>query len=369
MKSRPPGQSESSTGWRTAALIDSFLDTLAAERNAAANTRLAYRRDLEAAAQFLAAKKRDLGDASEDDVRAFLQSLGKTAAARTQARKLSALRQFFRFLCSEHHRQDDPSRAIDAPKLGRSLPKYLSEEDVGKLLGVVGRMKGAEGARLKAMMELLYASGLRVTELVGLPLSAVQFERGFVAVKGKGGKERVVPLGEPAIKAIKAWLPLRKEMLEAGRKKNSPPLAGSNPKGFDPARDWVRGGVQKNDPSPAKTKALLRKAKFLQPFPQGERNIYLFPSRGGEAHLTRQRFFQLIKEAGAKAGLDVARLSPHVLRHAFATHLIEHGADLRSVQTMLGHADIATTQIYTHVASDRLGRTVEKHHPLGRRKS
>jgi len=311
---KPTTMSAATSGWRTAALVDAFLDAIAAERNASANTRLAYRRDLADAVKFLAAKKRNLSDASEDDVRSYLQSLGKAAAA-TQARRLSALRQFFRFLCSEHHRPDDPSRAIDAPKLGRSLPKYMSEEDVGKLLAIVGRIKGAEGVRLKAMVELLYASGLRVTELVGLPLSAIQLDRGFVQVKGKGGKERVVPLGEPAIKALKAWLPLRKEML--GEKGKS---------------------------------------------------IYLFPSRGGTAHLTRQRFFQLIKGVGLKAGLDPARLSPHVLRHAFATHLIEHGADLRSVQTMLGHADIATTQIYTHVASDRLSRTVEKHHPLGKKK-
>ncbi len=300
-------------GWRASTLIDAFLDMLLAERNAAVNTRLAYGRDLADAAQFLAKRKTDLAEASEDDIRAYLQSMGP-AAARTQARHLSSLRQFFRFLCSEHYRKDDPSRAIDAPKLGKSLPKYLSEADVGKLLAVVGRLRGAEGARLKAMLELLYASGLRVTELVSLPLAGVQYDRGFVQVKGKGGKERVVPLGEPAIRALKAWLPHRKDMLGE------------------------------------KTKSL-----------------YLFPSYNGTAHLSRQRFFQLLKETGLKAGLDPARLSPHVLRHAFATHLIEHGADLRSVQTMLGHADIATTQIYTHVASDRLNKTVTEHHPLGKK--
>jgi integrase/recombinase XerD len=300
-------------GFRTSALIDQFLDMLLAERNAAANTRMAYQRDLLDAAHYLAKQKKDLADASEDELRSYLQSLGKNAA-RTQARRLSVLRQFFRFLCSEHHRKNDPSRAIDAPKLGRALPKYLSEEDVKKLLTVVSRLRGSEGARLKAMLELLYASGLRVTELVGLPLVGVQFDRGFVQVKGKGGKERVVPLGEPAILAIKAWLPLRKEMLGEKRK-----------------------------------------------------SIYLFPSRDGSKHLTRQRFFQLLKETGLKARLDPTRLSPHVLRHAFATHLIEHGADLRSVQTMLGHADIATTQIYTHVASDRLGKMVQQHHPLARK--
>ncbi|MFY9288476.1 MAG: site-specific tyrosine recombinase XerD [Alphaproteobacteria bacterium] len=305
---------ENGIGWRTSGLIDSFLDMLLAERNASANTRSAYGRDLKDTAQFLAQKKIDLTDASEDHLRLYMKELS-TMAAKTQARRLSSLRQFYRFLCSEHHRKDDPSRALDAPKLGRSLPKYLSEEDVGKLIAVVNRMKGIEGARIRAMLELLYASGLRVTELVSLPLSGVQYDRGFVQVKGKGGKERVVPLGEPALKALKAWLPFRKDMLGDKRKSN-----------------------------------------------------YLFPSlsRGKDAHLSRQRFFQLIKEIALAANLDPKRLSPHVLRHAFATHLIEHGADLRSVQTMLGHADIATTQIYTHVAADRLGRTVTDHHPLAK---
>jgi len=307
-KPLPPG----GIGWRTASLIDAFLDMLLAERNAAKNTREAYRRDLTDAARFMAKRKADLADAVEDDVRAYMQSLGKSAA-RTQARRLSSLRQFYRFLCSEHHRKEDPSRALDAPKLGKNLPKYLSESEVEKLLGIVGRMKGTDGARLKAMLELLYASGLRVTELVSLPLASVQYERGLVQVKGKGGKERVVPLGEPALKALKAWLPLRKEMLG-------------------------------------------EKAKSL----------FLFPARGGAKHLTRQRFFQLLKELALAAGMDPKRLSPHVLRHAFATHLIEHGADLRSVQAMLGHADIATTQVYTHVASDRLTKTVAQHHPLAR---
>lgn len=301
-------------GWRTTALMESFLDMLLAERNAAANTRAAYQRDLTDAAQFLAKKKTDLADAGEEDVRSYLQSLG-SKAARTQARRLSALRQFFRFLMSEHHRKDDPTRGIDPPKLGRALPKYLSMEEVERLLTEVSRLRGTEGARLKAMSELLYAAGLRVTELVSLPLASVQLQRGLVQVKGKGGKERLVPMGEPAIRAVKDWLPYRKQ-------------------------------------------ALGEKGK----------SIYLFPSRDLSKHLTRQRYFQLLKEIGLRAGLAWARLSPHVLRHAFATHLIEGGADLRSVQTMLGHADIGTTQIYTHVASDRLTKTVVEHHPLGKKK-
>lgn len=282
-----------------------------AERNASANTRAAYARDLADAAAFMQTRKRDLAEASEDDVRAYISSL-RDFSAKTQARRLSSLRQFFRFLCSEGQRKEDPTRNVDAPKLGQSLPKYLSEEEVDALLKIVSKMKGLDGARLKAMLELLYATGLRVSELVSLPLGAVLFDRAMVRVRGKGGKERFVPLGEPAIVALKDWLSERRNML--GQKRSS---------------------------------------------------SFLFPSFGGSSgHITRQRFFQMLKALGAQAGIAPKRLSPHVLRHAFATHLIEHGADLRSVQSMLGHADIATTQIYTHVASSRLAKTVEEHHPL-----
>lgn len=295
--------------------LDAFLDMMLAERNAAANTRLAYRRDLLDAATFLASRKVELSQANEDDVRAYIQSL-RAAAPRTQARRLSALRQYFRFLASEKTRADDPTRNIDAPRLGRSLPKYLSEEEVLSLFKVIKKTPGAEGARVRALIELLYAAGLRVTELVGLPINAVLMDRGLVQVRGKGGKDRMVPLGDPAVAAVQEWLPWRKEVL--GEKWTSP---------------------------------------------------FLFPSFGSRTHyLTRQRFFQILKKIGLQAGIAPERLSPHVLRHAFATHLIEHGADLRSVQTMLGHADIATTQIYTHVATDRLTKTVVEHHPLGRGK-
>ncbi|MFA5041418.1 MAG: tyrosine recombinase [Bdellovibrionales bacterium] len=292
--------------------LSSFLDMMLAERNAAANTRAAYARDLGDAAAFLARKKIDLVNANEDDLRAYLRGQSKNAP-RTQARRLSALRQFFRFLCSENFRKEDPTRLIDAPKQGRSLPKYLSEREVANLLKTVSNYPGDEGLRLRVMCELLYAAGLRVTELVTLPTSAIQFDRCVVLVRGKGGKERVVPLGDPALNAVQAWLPVRKKML--GEKRTSP---------------------------------------------------YLFPSlmRGKTAPMTRQRLFQLMKELALAARLDPKRLSPHVMRHAFATHLIEHGADLRSVQSMLGHADIATTQIYTHMAGDRLARTVVDHHPL-----
>ena len=303
-----------SSEMRFYSLIPAFLDMMMAERIAAANTRAAYARDLGDAAMFLTRKKIDLVEANEDDLRAYFRSLNKNAA-RTQARRLSSLRQFFRFLCSENYRKEDPTRAIDAPKLGRSLPKYLTEKEVGRLIETVTRYPGDDGLRLRVMLELLYAAGLRVTELVSLPVSAIQFDRALVLVRGKGDKERVVPLGEPALQAVREWLPVRKKTL--GDKNASP---------------------------------------------------YLFPSHshGKVAPITRQRLFQLLKQLALAAKLDPKRLSPHVVRHAFATHLIEHGADLRSVQTMLGHADIATTQIYTHVASDRLSRTVAEHHPLSK---
>jgi integrase/recombinase XerD len=294
--------------------LSAFLDMLLAERNASANTRAAYARDLEDATRFLERRRKGLAEANEDDVRAYISSL-KDFAPRTQARRLSALRQFFRFLCSEQKRAEDPTRNIDAPRLGRVLPKYLSEEEVAALLKAVNRLKGEDGARMKALLELLYATGLRVTELVGLPLGSLLFDRGLVRVRGKGGKERLVPFGEPAAAALKNWLEERKSLIG---KRTSP---------------------------------------------------YLFPSFSGRTgYLTRQRFFQMLKAIGIQARIAPERLSPHVLRHAFATHLIEHGADLRSVQTMLGHADIATTQIYTHVASSRLTRTVTEHHPLARKK-
>jgi len=296
--------------------IAAFLDMMLAERNASANTCAAYKRDLDDAERFLLEKRKiRLAEAGEDDLRAYISSL-RFMSPRTHARKLSSLRQYFRFLCSERPGKDDPTRNLDSPKLGKPLPKYLSEEEVAELIKVVGRMKGEEGTRLRAMLELLYAAGLRVTELVSLPAGALAFDRGLVRVRGKGGKERLVPVGDPAMAALKEWIGIKKRMKEP--EKSSP---------------------------------------------------YLFPSSGARSgHITRQRFFQLLKEIGIQAGIEPERLSPHVLRHAFATHLIERGADLRSVQTMLGHADIATTQIYTHVASSRLARTVAEHHPLARKK-
>jgi integrase/recombinase XerD len=289
---------------------------LAAERGAALLTITAYRSDLADCAGFLGARGTTLDEASTDALRRYLASLARAhMAPRTTARRLSALRQFFRFLVLEGVRRDDPTSALDAPRLGRPLPKILSAAEADSLLARAREWPGPEGVRLRAMAELLYGAGLRVSELVGLPSAAAKRDPHFLIVRGKGDKERLVPLGEPARAALADYLAVRDHFLADDK------------------------------PSP-----------------------YLFPSRGRGGHLTQRRCAQLLKALAHKAKLDPARLSPHVLRHAFASHLLDGGADLRSVQTMLGHADIATTQIYTHVQSERLARIVTDHHPLARKR-
>ncbi len=306
-----------------AGAIENFLDMMSAERGASINTLSAYRRDLMDFAGALATSKTTLRDASHAEVKRYLALLGSSGLApSSQARKLSALRQLYGFLYNEGIRPDDPTNAIEAPRRGRTLPKILSAEDVEKLIEAA-RVQAAnpktanEGARLYCMVEILYAAGLRVSELVTLPLAAVRGKQGFVYVRGKGNKERIAPLNPSARQSIDAYLKVRDEFLPGGAKGES---------------------------------------------------RHLFPSRGATGHLTRRRCHQMLKELAIKASVNPDKLSPHVLRHAFATHLVEGGADLRSVQTMLGHADIATTQIYTHVASDRLKATVQSAHPLARRK-
>jgi len=304
---------------RSAHYVEAFLEMMAAERNAALNTRQAYRRDLDDIARFLHRRGVSLAAADGAALRAYLASQARAGMApRTAARRLSALRQFYRFLAAEGWRADDPTALIDGPRQGRVLPKLLAEDEVARLVGAAAAVAGDEGARLTALIELLYGAGLRVSELVGLPLAAALRDSRVLVVRGKGDKERLVPLGEPARAALAAWLAVRPRFLR--RDKQGRPV-----------------------PSP-----------------------WLFPSRGASGHLTRHRFGQLLKVLAPAAGIDPARLSPHVLRHAFASHLLDHGADLRSVQTMLGHADIATTQIYTHVAGERLRTLVKTHHPLAR---
>ncbi len=294
-----------------------FLDMLMAERGAAAHTIEAYTRDLSAFLAFLAAKGRSAGEASADDLRAFLAALQKKGLAPTsRARKLSAVRQFFRFLLAEGLRIDDPCSDIDSPKLGRPLPKILSLAEVETLIETAAR--GAENAddgvarrralRLYALLETLYATGLRVSELLALRCGVLATDDRVLTIKGKGGRERLVPLNDAAREALKAHLAAASE---------------------DEARSA----------SP-----------------------WLFASSSGA--LTRQRFGQELKALAIAAGIEPTRVSPHVLRHAFASHLLERGADLRTVQQLLGHADISTTQIYTHVIEERLKRLVEEHHPL-----
>ncbi len=309
---------------------------LAAERGAAANTREAYARDLKDFAGFLARRGRAAHQAGVADLRAYLgQLVDAGLASRSAARRLSTLRQFHRFLFGEGLRQfhrflfgeglraDDPTAGLDSPRQGRALPKVLSETEVEDLLAAARARPGAEGVRLTALLELLYATGLRVSELVELPAAAAARDPRVLIVKGKGGKERMVPLSEPARDALKAH-----RMADLGKSGRGAIAGGRAAPAAQAARKW------------------------------------LFPSRGAAGHLTRQRVAQLLKELAVAAGIDPARVSPHVLRHAFASHLIDHGADLRSVQKMLGHADISTTQIYTHVLDARLKALVRDYHPL-----
>jgi integrase/recombinase XerD len=308
----------SDKGARDAALLEAFLEMLAAERGASANTLAAYRRDL----HDFRANTGALSEATSETVRYYLNDLpGRGLAATSQARRLSALRQFFRFLVAESLRDDDPTATAERPKPRRALPKLLSIADVDKLLeaarGEANVPEVTPGKRLSALrtaalLELLYATGLRVSELVSLPASAGRAGRPFIAVRGKGGRERLVPLNKAS-----------HEMLEA-----------------------------------------YRNARAALELPEGK---WLFPADSASGHLTRQAFARDLKRIAAGAGLDARKLSPHVLRHAFATHLLAGGADLRVVQTLLGHADISTTQIYTHVLDERLKQLVNEHHPLADR--
>jgi integrase/recombinase XerD len=298
-----------------------FLDMLMAERGAAAHTIEAYMRDLSEFLAYLAAKGKKAKSATAEHLRGFLAGLARKGLAPTsRARKLSAIRQFFRFLLAEGLRADDPCSAIDSPRLPRPLPKILSFAEVETLLNTAADAseRAADGAarrralRLYALLETLYATGLRVSELISLPRGVLTADDRVLTVKGKGGRERLVPLNDAARSALTAHLEALRED-EAKRRAPSP---------------------------------------------------WLFPSSGGQEHLTRQRFGQELKALAIASDIEPARVSPHVLRHAFASHLLERGADLRTVQQLLGHADISTTQIYTHVIEERLRRLVEEHHPL-----
>ncbi|WP_163265878.1 site-specific tyrosine recombinase XerD [Chelativorans alearense] len=302
------------------AKIEAFLEMMAAERGASDNTLASYRRDLEDADAFLEAAESGLAGASPAGIRAYLGDMaGRGFAATTQARKLSALRQFFKFLYAEGLRGDDPTGVLDSPKKGRPLPKTLSEAETGLLLeraaqearaAVEGSPERIAAQRLSTLLEVLYASGLRVSELVSLPVTVALRDERFFTVRGKGGKERIVPLSGKARAAVALWL---------AERARHPTLAES---------PW------------------------------------LFPAASERGHLPRQVFARELKGLAARAGIASAKVSPHVLRHAFASHLLQNGADLRAVQQLLGHSDISTTQIYTHVLEKRLQELVQKHHPL-----
>ena len=300
--------------------IAAFLDAQAAELGAAENTLAAYARDLKDFAGWLEDDGGDLARATRPQIERYMVHCDAQGLAKsTRARRLSAIRQLYRFAFDERLRDDNPAIRIKGPGRDQRLPRTLSEEAVDSLLGAArntGR-NSADRARNTCLMELLYATGMRVSELVSLPVAAARGDPQMLLIRGKGGKERLVPLTPPARDALAGWLTLR-----------------------DKAQD------------------LAQREKGTAPSP------FLFPSGGKAGHLTRHRFYALIKECATKGGIPPAGVTPHTLRHAFATHLLANGADLRAIQTLLGHADVATTEIYTHVLEERLRALVEKHHPL-----
>ena len=301
--------------------IQGFLEAQAAELDAATNTRLAYRRDLANFSDWLERKSLHFATVTQDNIEGYLIKCdAEGLSASTRARRLSAIKQLFRFAFEEGLRDDNPAMQIKGPKKAKSRPKTLSVEEVEALLAAA-RDWGSASLRNTCLMELLYATGMRVSELVELPVSAARGDPRMLLVKGKGGKERMVPLSPPARDALAAYI------------------------------------VERDEKETEKRYKCIPESKFL------------FPSRGKLGHLTRHRFFGLIKEIAVKAGVSPEKVTPHTLRHAFATHLLAGGADLRAIQTMLGHADVATTEIYTHVLDERLTELVMNHHPLSNKKS
>ncbi|WP_275784694.1 site-specific tyrosine recombinase XerD [Pararhizobium gei] len=308
----------------SAAHMESFLEMMSAERGAADNTLLSYEHDLDDASSFLKQRGVKPTEASSDDLRAYLSHLAKQGfKASSQARRLSTLRQFYKFLYAEGLRTDDPTGVLDAPKKARALPKVLSIDDVSKLIDRAGQEATTPGGdivgrlRMHALIELLYATGMRVSELVALPASVLAQNGRFLVIRGKGNKERMVPLSHSAIRAMQTY---GSAMAAANAAEKTPPAE----------------------------------------------TPWLFPSAGKAGYLPRQVFARELKSLAARAGIRVASISPHVLRHAFASHLLANGADLRAVQELLGHSDISTTQIYTHVLEERLHQLVQNHHPLAK---
>lgn len=299
--------------------IEPFLEAMHAERGAADNTLAAYRRDLQDFEGWLTGRDSNPAEVSRADIESYLQNAeAEGLSATTRARRLSAIRQLFRFAFSEGWRSDDPGAGISGPRRVRALPNHLSEHETAALLAATELATEAnpKDVRLRCLVELLYATGLRVSELVGLPVASVRGDPRMILVRGKGGRERMVPLSLPARTALSEWL-------------------------------------------------FVRDAEVADKTAQGHQaSPFLFPSRGKSGHLTRIAFYNALKDLAVRAGIDPARVSPHAVRHAFATHLLANGADLRAIQTLLGHADISTTEIYTHVLDERLKALVLEKHPL-----
>ncbi|MBB3945210.1 integrase/recombinase XerD [Rhizobium skierniewicense] len=305
------------------ARLESFLEMMSAERGAAFNTLASYERDLNDLRDFLAPRHTPVADAATSDLSAYLGHLSAQGfAASSQARRLSCLRQFYKFLYSEGLRGDDPTSILASPKKGHTLPKLMSVADVSALLSQAQKEAETEGAgqlsriRMHLLLELLYATGMRVSELVSLPATVLRHEGRFLMIRGKGNKDRMVLLSRTAMEAMDTYDQARKKLV---------PTAEGKPD-----------------------------------------SVWLFPSNGKEGHLPRQVFARDLKDIAIRAGLTPSAISPHVIRHAFASHLLQNGADLRAVQELLGHSDISTTQIYTHVLEERLQELVQTHHPLAK---
>ncbi|PTV69058.1 site-specific tyrosine recombinase XerD [Agrobacterium sp. 33MFTa1.1] len=314
---------------RDSARLESFLEMMSAERGAAANTLASYERDLTDLREFLGSRRQSLTEAATSDLSAYLTHLSAQGfAATSQARRLSSMRQFYRFLYSEGLRSDDPTGIIDAPKKGVALPKTMSVADVNRLLGLAAQEAANEGPgqlariRMHLLLELLYATGMRVSELVSLPVKVLRQEGRFLMIRGKGNKDRMVLLSRTAIEAMEKYEAARKAL-------------------------------------PSEKGKATKKAEATD-------SPWLFPSNSKEGYLPRQVFARDLKDIAIRAGLHPSAVSPHVLRHAFASHLLQNGADLRAVQELLGHSDISTTQIYTHVLEERLQELVQTHHPLAK---
>ena len=295
-------------------LIESFLEMMLSESGASENTIIAYKNDLLALNDYLEEQKLGFKKALENDLRGFIASLSnKGFTKKTQSRKISAIKMFYKFLFNEEIIKKNPTDNLDSPKAGKPLPKYLSEKEINLLLDTAKTINGIEGIKTRALFEILYSTGLRVSELVSLPFSAVARKQKIIIVRGKGNKERLVPLGDYAREAVDKWL----EYLLENKKKQMP--------------KW------------------------------------LFPSPSKSGHLTRNGFFKILQKLAIKAGISPDRVSPHVIRHSFASHLVANDADLRTVQKMLGHADISTTEIYTHILDEKLASVVTNFHPLSKK--